>query len=93
MTRRINLIFPDGTITTGRTYREVEDALRAAQWNAYGSRREFRREMRRRADLWSGRRGKPVVAQTAKQFIYHLVHSGMCMIEIINYPDNPAEGS
>jgi hypothetical protein len=77
----INLIFPDGSIVSGATYREVEDALRASQWHTFGSRRSFRREMRRRAVLWSGRVSKPLPYQTSKQFIYSLAHSGMLMIE------------
>jgi hypothetical protein len=37
--------------------------------------------MRRRAELWSGRRSKPVPYQTPKAFVYTLVHAGMCMLE------------
>lgn len=77
----INLIFPDGSIVTGRTFQELEEALRASQWHDFKSRREFRSEMRRRARLWSGRRPKPIIYQTPKAFIYSLVHSGMCMLE------------
>ena len=77
----INLIWPDGTIISGRSFAEVEEALRASQWHTFGSRREFRQEMRRRAEIWSGRRTKPVLYQTPRAFIYHLVASGMCMIE------------
>jgi hypothetical protein len=77
----INLIFPDGSIVSGATFAEVEEALRATQWHTFKSRREFRREMRRRAALWSGRAPKPLLYQTPKAFIYQLVHSGMCMLE------------
>jgi hypothetical protein len=77
----LNLIWPDGTIVSGETFEELEEALRASQWHAYKTRREFRREFRRRAVLWSGRQGKPVLYQTPKAFIYHLVHAGMCMLE------------
>lgn len=77
----LNLIFPDGTLVTGRTFAELESALRATQWHAYPTGRAFRREMRRRVELWTGRRQKPVLYQTPKAFIYQLVHSGMCMLE------------
>ena len=77
----LNLIFPDGSIVTGRTFADLEDALRASQWHDFKTRREFRQEMRRRAELWSGRKAKPVLYQTHKGFIYHLVNSGMCMLE------------
>jgi hypothetical protein len=77
----LNLIFPDGTLVSGRTYLELEDALRASQWTPYKSRREFRQEMRRRAEIWSGRKSKPVFRQTHKAFINHLTNSGMCMLE------------
>jgi hypothetical protein len=76
-----NLIFPDGTIVTGKSFSELEDALRASQWHTYKSRREFRQEMRHRAALWSGRTPKPVGYQTSKAFIYSLINSGMCLIE------------
>lgn len=77
----LNLIFPDGSIVTGRTFQELEEALRASQWRPYKSRREFRREMRGRAANWSGRIQKPVLYQSPKAFIYTLINSGMCMLE------------
>lgn len=80
--QRINLIWPDGSIVSGATFAEVEEALRASQWRTYPNRRAFRREMRRRAEAWSGRRNKPVLYQTPKAFIYSLVHADLCMIEI-----------
>lgn len=80
--KTVSLIWPDGSIVTGRSFAEVEEALRASQWTTYPSRRAFRREMRRRAELWTGRRvSKPIAWQTPKGFIYTLVNSGMCMIE------------
>jgi hypothetical protein len=80
--KRISLIWPDGSIVTGSSYAEVEEALRASQWNTYRTRREFRREMRRRAVLWTGRAvAKPISWQTSKGFIMTLVDSGMCMLD------------
>lgn len=87
---RLNLVWPDGSIITAGTFEELEEALRASQWHTFKSRREFRREMRKRAELWSGRRvSKPVLYQTPKAFIYQLVNSGMCILEDanLNLPD------
>lgn len=86
--KRLNLIFPDGSIVSGASFAELEEALRATQWHTFKSRREFRREMRERAAIWTGRPSKPIVYQTAKGFIYHLVNSGVCMLEIVD-PKNP----
>jgi hypothetical protein len=78
---RIELLWPDGTVTTGATWTEVEDAVRAAQWRPFKSRREFRREMRRRALVWSGE--KPKAARgTPRQFLQSLADAGMFMINI-----------
>lgn len=90
MTKRINLIWPDGSIVSGATFAEVEEALRATQWHTYKSRRAFRREMRHRAELVSGRVPKPVLYQTPKAFIYSLVNAELCMIEITT--TNPHAG-
>jgi len=80
--KTVSLIWPDGTLVSGRSYAEVEDALRASQWTTYPSRRAFRREMRKRATMWSGRRvSKPIAWQTPKSFILSLVDSGMCMLD------------
>jgi hypothetical protein len=80
--KTVSLIWPDGSIVSGRSYAEVEDALRASQWTTYPSRRAFRREMRKRAVLWTGRRlSKPISWQTSKSFIHSLVDSGMCMLD------------
>jgi len=80
--KTVSLIWPDGSIVSGRSFAEVEEALRASQWTTYPSRRAFRREMRKRAELWTGRRvSKPVAWQTSKAFIMLLVNAGMCMVE------------
>jgi hypothetical protein len=80
--QRINLIWPDGSIVSGATFAEVEEALRATQWHTFKTRREFRREMR-------GRTNKPVLYQTPKGFIYSLVNAELCMLEITNNPTTP----
>jgi hypothetical protein len=85
--RTVSLIWPDGSIVTGGSFAEVEDALRATQWTTYPSRRAFRREMRRRATLWTGRRvSKPIAWQTSKAFIMTLVNSGMCILDESDVP-------
>lgn len=90
MTKRLlNLIFPDGSIVSGKTYAELEEALRASQWHTFKTRREFRREMRARAAVWDGARyRKPIIYQTPRAFIYHLVDSGMCMLEVAAEQEN-----
>lgn len=91
---RLNLVWPDGSIVSGNTFEDLENALRASQWHTFKSRREFRREMRQRAEVWSGRRvRKPLVHQTPKAFIYQLVNSGMCILEDsnLNLPDTSTE--
>lgn len=77
----LNLIFPDGTIITASSFEELERQLRASQWRSFKTRREFRTEMRHRAELWSGRKPKPVIYQTPKAFIYSLIHAELCMLD------------
>lgn len=75
----ITLLWPDGKITTGATWEDVEDAVRAAQWHTFKTRREFRREMRRRAEVWSGekpRRG----ARTSEAFMRSIGELGLFMV-------------
>ncbi len=82
----ITLLWPDGSMTTGKTWTELESAVRAAQWQPYKSRREFRQDMRRRAHLWSG---KPVTAKlgrSSKAFLTSLADAGLMMI-VVDDPD------
>jgi hypothetical protein len=73
---RITLLWPDGAITTGTSWSEVEDAVRAEQPSPYKTRREFRAEMRKRAALWSG--SYPVAAiGTSRRFLLGLAKEGM----------------
>jgi hypothetical protein len=69
---RIELIWPDGSITTGDTFAEVEAAVRASQWHTYERRRDFRRELRRRAEVYTGQRVPPRPPFTAKAFLESL---------------------
>ena len=77
-TTLITLIWTDGTMTTGKSWRELEDAVRASQWQPFKSRKEFRREMRRRAALWSG--DYPPATRSSKAFIQSLADAGLFMI-------------
>lgn len=79
----IEIMFTDGTVITGATYREAENALRASAWNTYPTRRAFRREMRRRAVLWAGKGAVNTVRppQTSKSFLYSLARAGLCRID------------
>jgi len=86
----LQLLFPDGKLVTGRTFAELEDALRASQFRPYKTRRAFRRDLRHRAAVWSGRTPKPVLYQTPKAFIYTLVNAGLCML--VSAEDDPTLG-
>lgn len=77
----ISVLFTDGTLVIGKTYRAAEDALRASQWSTYSTRREFRREMRARARVWSGRTLKARNTLTSKSFLNALASVGMCRID------------
>jgi hypothetical protein len=74
----IELLWPDGTLTTGRSWREVEDAVRAQQWHTFRNRRAFRAEMRRRAEVWSGH-GLPPLSREAnsRAFLRQLADAEM----------------
>lgn len=75
----ITLVFPDGSIITGKTWREVEMEMRATQWLTYKSRRTFRQDMRTRAFRWSG---IPVKAgrMGAERFIRSLADAQMFLL-------------
>lgn len=90
--KRLNLIWPDGSIVSGASFAELEEALRATQWHTFKTRRQFRREMRRRADLMTGRTSKPVLYQTPKAFIYSLINAELCMLEVTDTTNDEATG-
>lgn len=81
----IDLLFVDGTLVSGATYREVESNLRASQWTVFSSKRRFRREMRRRALLWAGPGTKlPPLLCNSEKFLTSLAKAGMCRIDKTN---------
>jgi hypothetical protein len=80
----IEVIFTDGSVVQGASYREAEDALRASQPCTFPSRRAFRREMRRRAVVWGGVKTTFTLVPTSKLFLHSLADVGMCRIDKSN---------
>jgi len=74
----ITILWPDGEITTAPNWKELEQNIRACQWTTYPTREGFRKEMRRRAHLWSGE--YPVLSHTPKEFINSLAATGMFLL-------------
>jgi hypothetical protein len=75
----ITLLWPDGQITTGHSWLEVEDAVRAAQWQTFKTRREFRQEMRNRARAWSGHYPRFAVG-SSQRFLTGLAKEGLFQV-------------
>ena len=75
---RFTLIWPDGSIITGGSYRECEDMIRAGQWRLFRSRRWFRRALAHRAHVWSGR--SVSVRGSSERFLTGLAAVGMFML-------------
>lgn len=74
----IQVLWPDGGLSTGSTWRELEDAMRAAEWHAYPTRHAYRVELRARAKAWTG---EPCRATgTSKQFIMALAKCGVLQV-------------
>ena len=74
----LELIWHDGKLTTGQTWTDLERSVRAMQWSPYKSKREFRKDLRRRAYVWSGRRVH--ASGTSRQFLEQLAQCGMFYI-------------
>ena len=74
----ITLLWPNASVTTGETWRDVEDAVRSSQWSPYKTRHEFREEMRRRAYVWSG--AKVGLKVTSEGFMRSLGDAEMFII-------------
>jgi len=74
----IELLWPNGEVSSGETWRDVEDSVRSSQWSPYKTRAEFRREMRRRALVWSGQTVR--TGRTSESFIKALGAVNMFMI-------------
>lgn len=74
----LTVIWEDGGLTTGDSFRELEDNIRAAQWDTFDHRHEFRQEMRHRCFVHTGQWPKP--AHTSRAFIQGLAELGMFLL-------------
>ena len=81
----VRAIWNDGSMTTGNNYREVEDNIRAAQWQPYKTRKEFRKDMAHRARVWSGRRVSTL--GTSGMFLDALAGAGLFLLVVEEVPD------
>lgn len=81
----IRLLWTNGSVTTGKSWTEVENSIRAAQWNSYPTALSFRRDMANRAKVWSrydmGNAGR-IMFMTSEQFVRGLEEAGMLRIVI-----------
>jgi hypothetical protein len=77
MTATKTVIFADGSILTGETWREMELALREESWNE-SDKGSFRREMAQRAWNWS----EHAMHEDASsyRFFRELEEGGLCTI-------------
>lgn len=75
MTWRV--FWPDGTMTEAPTAREVLEDIRAQQWRGYSA-LGFRRQLARRARVWSGTRVRPWAS--AATFLQDLERAKMLQI-------------
>jgi hypothetical protein len=78
---RIELLWPDGSITAGATWEDVEAAIRSEQWHSFDSLEDFRSEMCRRAGIWSGIAPNPDAANS-QTLIQSLADAEMFMIHV-----------
>lgn len=77
----IRLLFADGSFVSGKSFREVEDSLRASQWTTYKSRAAFREDMRKRAKVWNGADVlEPAGRESSAHFIQSLGEAGLYLI-------------
>jgi len=79
MTNRIEIIWPDGSRTTGNSWKTVERAIRAAQWHTYKSRHEFRRDMQSRCAVWTGHTPTAIWG-SAEAFIKSMARTGAILV-------------
>ena len=80
---RITVMWDNGEMTTGATWREVEDNMRAAQWQTFPTREDFRTEMRHRAYQWGGE--FPAFSTSSKEFINSLADLGMFLVVVDDF--------
>jgi hypothetical protein len=75
----LRIEFKTGDWATGKSWRELEDNIRAREYWTFERRHDFRAEMRKRAFLANGI--KMPVQLTSKQFILGLVKAGLFQIK------------
>lgn len=85
MLAHVEIIWPDGSMTRGGCYREVEDNIRMTQPRSFTSRRDFRKDLAARARAWSGQ--KVPTGGTSREFIQLLAETGLFMI-VCDVPDD-----
>lgn len=78
---KITLTWYDGSRTTGASWHEAEEAVRAAQWVEYPTRVAFRQDLRHRCKVWSGVRPNMTHA-SSENFLRALELSGLCRVDI-----------
>ena len=81
----ITLVWEHQGITSGSSWREVENAVRAEQLFPYATRREFRDDMRHRAKVWTGVKPKRISRSLPKEessrlFLRSLADAGLFAI-------------
>ena len=74
----LTVLWPDSQTTTGKSYRELEENIRANQWITYESREDFRKAITNRCELWTG--VVPPYAKSSKDFIQGLAASGFFLL-------------
>lgn len=72
--------YPGGGRISAPTWPELEDAIRADQFYTYNSKEEFRNDMKRRAELWSGE--EIDVTGSAQDFIWELSRARLLEVEV-----------
>jgi hypothetical protein len=76
--QRISSLWPDGTLIMAVSWHDLEEQVRARQWHKY-SVGQFRREMRRRALLWSNTH---VSVKSAEALFRGLESAGMVRLDV-----------
>jgi hypothetical protein len=76
---RVIAIFPDGAMYSAPTHVALEDCLMADVWNPSDP-KAFRREMARRADVWSGWYLNP--ESRSEAFLRGMEKAGMLRLEV-----------
>jgi hypothetical protein len=77
---RRSITWTDGATISGRTWREIEEAMRAEQWDEY-SPAAFRAEMRHRAQVWAGELADVPLGGPSKEFLRALEAAGLLRLQ------------